>query len=191
MALLGKLDHARSVIQDGLALDPAFTIRRLRLAAACQLVVGDPSQHVRRQCRPFLKLSWRRKRCSAGARADTQGQHRVEKIAAISCDRPITCPTFGSSAKAHSAPAPRFSAMMPLRDSRSCSPTNKSPGTRRAGSGAHCHHRQETASPTKPRYSPSSTGKNIASPAPYCGRKSECHSACNIDPLSRGIGFQN
>jgi hypothetical protein len=31
LALLGQPDQARVVVQEGLALDPAFTIRRLRL----------------------------------------------------------------------------------------------------------------------------------------------------------------
>src|SRR5262249_3881005 len=68
-----------------------------------------------------------------------KGNTVSKNIAAISGDRPTACPTFGSSAKAHSAPALRFTAKRPamtrLRHSRSYRPTNKKPGTCRAAAG--------------------------------------------------------
>jgi hypothetical protein len=46
LALLGKLDEARDAAHTGLALNPAFTIRRFRLNSASE---GDPTYRAARE----------------------------------------------------------------------------------------------------------------------------------------------
>ena len=145
---LPEADSATSAQRVHFGEEPATRARRAPwgtklldgLERDCQTVVGGPPEQVRQQCRtaPQVASVAHRMQRSWPSRHVMPAPRR-KKIAAISRDRPTTCPALGSSAKAHRAPALRFSANRPdmirLRDSRSCSPANKSPGTRRADAG--------------------------------------------------------